>query len=102
VRGDPIFRLLPPAQAADPRDPHLRHVRPPDAPPRRPRGLQFRRPGTERGADHLFRDRESDALLLLCGRPRQVRDGDDGPGRDRGGGETVQPGGVTVVEWQRW
>ena len=71
LRGDALLRLLPPAQPADPRRADLQHVRPADAPQRRPRGVELHRPGAQRGADHAVRDGEPVALLLLRGRPRR-------------------------------
>ena len=58
--------------------PDLQHVRPADAPERRPRGVELHRPGAEGGADHTVRDGEPVALLLLRGRPCHRDDRDDG------------------------
>ena len=91
LRGDALLRLSSPAQTADPRDPDLQHVRPADAPQRRPRGVELHRPGAEGGADHAVRNGEPVALLLLRGRPCHRDDRDDGPGRAGRAGEPGQP-----------
>ena len=45
LRRDAVLRLPPPARPADQGDPHLQHLRAPDARQRRPGGVELHRPG---------------------------------------------------------
>ena len=68
-RRDAVLRLLPPARAADQGRPDLQHLRPADAPRRRPGGLQLHRPGAERRAVDRVRRGVPDPVVLLRRRP---------------------------------
>ena len=48
LRRDAVLRLSPPAQAAHQGGAHLQHLRPAHASQRRPRGVEFHRPGAAR------------------------------------------------------
>ncbi|MEZ5796804.1 MAG: GDP-mannose 4,6-dehydratase [Paracoccaceae bacterium] len=52
----------------DPDRPHLQHLRPADAPRRRPRGVEFHRPVKARPVDDDLWRRLADPQLLLCRR----------------------------------
>ena len=62
LRRDAVLRLPPAAQAADQGGADLQHLRPADAPERRPGGVELHRAGAEGRADHHLRRRQPDPL----------------------------------------
>ena len=61
-----------------PHRPHLQHLRPADAPLRRPRGVELHPPGPPRRRPHHLRRRLANPLLLLPRRPGRRADPADG------------------------
>ena len=68
LRRDAVLRLSPPAQDAHQGRAHLQHLRAAHASERRPRGVQFHRPGVARRGHHALRRRQPDPGILLRGR----------------------------------